>query len=143
MMVRRAAEIQGRTISDFVVGAAQEAAQRTISEVELLKLSSNAGDRAPNLRQEGETCLCGHYPIIELCVLGNRLNNKTATVGNCCVKKFIGLPSDRIFQAVKRVRKDATSSMNAEAIDCAFQRGWIACSTVFRAALMSSGCVNS
>lgn len=72
-----------------------------------------------------ESCLCGHYPIIELCVLGNKLNRKSATVGNCCVKKFIGLPSDKIFQAVKRVRKDATKSLNTEAIDYAFKRGWI------------------
>lgn len=74
---------------------------------------------------EPETCLCGHFPIIELCVLGNKLNRKSATVGNCCVKKFIGLPSDRIFQAVKRVRKDGTKSLNAEAIDYAFGRSWL------------------
>ena len=44
-VVRRAAEIQGRSISDFVVAAAQEAAQRAISEVELLKLSSSAQEQ--------------------------------------------------------------------------------------------------
>lgn len=44
-VVRRAAEIQGRTISNFVVAAAQEAAQRIISEVALLKLSSNAQEQ--------------------------------------------------------------------------------------------------
>ena len=74
---------------------------------------------------EPETCLCGHFPIIELCVLSNRLNNNSATVGNCCVKQFIGLPSDKIFQAVKRVRKDGEKSLNAEAIDHAYYRGWI------------------
>ncbi|EQB62769.1 MAG: hypothetical protein RBG1_1C00001G0348 [candidate division Zixibacteria bacterium RBG-1] len=72
-----------------------------------------------------ETCLCGHYPIIELCVLENKKNGGSATVGNFCVKKFIGLPSDKIFEAVKRVRKDGTKSLNAEAIDHAYQRGWI------------------
>jgi len=30
-VVRRAAEIQGRSISDFVVAAAQEAAQKTVA----------------------------------------------------------------------------------------------------------------
>lgn len=45
--------------------------------------------------EEPETCLCGHYPIIENCVLRNKTNGAFATVGNCCVKKFIGLPSDR------------------------------------------------
>jgi uncharacterized protein (DUF1778 family) len=38
-IVRRAAEIQGRSISDFVVAAAQEAASRTIAETEIIRLS--------------------------------------------------------------------------------------------------------
>lgn len=74
---------------------------------------------------EPETCLCGHFPIIEICILTNRINHNTASVGNCCVKKFIGLPSDRIFQAVKKVRKSNESSLNAEAIQHAFDKGWI------------------
>jgi uncharacterized protein (DUF1778 family) len=44
-IVRRAAEIQGRSVSDFVVAAAQEAAQRTISEVEVLRLSRAAQEQ--------------------------------------------------------------------------------------------------
>lgn len=74
---------------------------------------------------EPETCLCGHFPIIEVCMLTNTLNGNSATVGNCCVKKFIGLPSDKIFQAVKRVRKDKSKSLNAAAIDHDFTKGWI------------------
>jgi len=38
-VVRRAAEIQGRSVSDFVVAAAQEAATRTITETEIVRLS--------------------------------------------------------------------------------------------------------
>lgn len=38
-VVRRAAEIQGRSVSDFVVAAAQEAASRTIEETEIIRLS--------------------------------------------------------------------------------------------------------
>jgi hypothetical protein len=75
--------------------------------------------------EEPETCLCGHFPIIEICTLRNKLNGQFATVGNCCVKKFIGLPSDLIFQAVKRVRKDNQKSLNAEAIQHAYEKGWI------------------
>lgn len=37
--VKRAAEIQGRSISDFVVAAAQEAAQRTIEAAQIVRLS--------------------------------------------------------------------------------------------------------
>jgi hypothetical protein len=58
-------------------------------------------------------------------VLRNSRNGGQATVGNCCVKRFVGLPSDKIFQAVKRVRKDTANSLNAEAIQHAFERGWI------------------
>jgi hypothetical protein len=75
--------------------------------------------------EEPEECLCGHYPIIEICILQNKLNGKFASVGNCCVKKFIGLPSDLIFQAIKRVRKDNEKSLNSEAINYAFNKGWI------------------
>lgn len=38
-VVKRAAEIQGRSVSDFVVAAAQEAAHRTIEETHLIRLS--------------------------------------------------------------------------------------------------------
>ena len=38
-VVKRAAELQGRSVSDFVVAAAQEAAQRTIEEAHLIRLS--------------------------------------------------------------------------------------------------------
>ncbi|HCV12123.1 MAG TPA: DUF1778 domain-containing protein, partial [Candidatus Accumulibacter sp.] len=34
-VVRRAAEMQGRSVSDFVVSAAQEAAYRAISDAQL------------------------------------------------------------------------------------------------------------
>lgn len=75
--------------------------------------------------EEAEKCLCGHFPIIEVCILRNQINGNSATVGNCCVKKFIGLPSDKIFQAIKRVRKDDEKSLNAEAIAYAHDKGWI------------------
>ena len=75
--------------------------------------------------EEPETCLCGHFPIIEVCTLQNKLNANFATVGNCCVRKFIGLPSDLIFKAVKRVRKHIQKSLNIEAIQHAYDKGWI------------------
>lgn len=75
--------------------------------------------------EEPGTCLCGHFPIVETCVLRNKLNGNDAIVGNCCVKKFMGLPSDEILQAVKRVRKDPAKSLNAHAVQHAFDRGWI------------------
>ncbi len=38
-LLKRAAEIQGRTLTDFVVAAARDAACRTIEETEILRLS--------------------------------------------------------------------------------------------------------
>ncbi|MGO4885844.1 MAG: DUF1778 domain-containing protein [Bryobacteraceae bacterium] len=44
-VVRRAAEIQGRSVSDFVVSAAQEAAQKTIADVQVIRLSREAQEK--------------------------------------------------------------------------------------------------
>lgn len=38
-VVRRAAEIEGRSVSDFVVAAAQDAANKTIAEAHIIRLS--------------------------------------------------------------------------------------------------------
>jgi uncharacterized protein (DUF1778 family) len=38
-VVKRAAEIQGRSVSDFVVAAAEEAAHRTIEQTQIIRLS--------------------------------------------------------------------------------------------------------
>ena len=75
--------------------------------------------------EDPSTCLCGHYPIIELCKLRNKMNQNTAIVGNCCVKRFIGLPSQKIFQAVARVQKEWWRSLNAETIEHAHTKRWI------------------
>ena len=39
-LLKRAAEIEGRTLTDFVVSAAREAASRTIEQTEILRLSA-------------------------------------------------------------------------------------------------------
>lgn len=44
-IVRRAAEIQGRSVSDFVVDAAHDAACKTVADVELIRLSREAQER--------------------------------------------------------------------------------------------------
>lgn len=74
---------------------------------------------------EPDTCLCGHYPINEMCYLRNRLNRNRALVGNICVKKFLGLPSDRIFSSVYRITKDPGLALSAEAILHARDKKWI------------------
>ena len=47
--VKRAAEIQGRSVSDFVVAAAQDAAERTIHEAQIIRLSIADQERIADL----------------------------------------------------------------------------------------------
>ena len=65
---------------------------------------------------EPETCPCGHFPILEICAIHNRVTGHSTEVGNICVKRFLGLRSDLIFAAIKRIRKDPDKSLNADAI---------------------------
>ena len=44
-LLKRAAEIQGRTLTDFVVAAAHEAARRAIEEAEVVRLSVEDQER--------------------------------------------------------------------------------------------------
>ena len=48
-VVRRAAEIQGRSVSDFVVAAAQEAAEKAVTELEVIRLSRAAQENFVDL----------------------------------------------------------------------------------------------
>jgi hypothetical protein len=70
-------------------------------------------------------CLCSHYPIVEHCVLTNRLNDNLATVGNCCVKRFIGLNSEGIFVGLRRIAANVKAAPNNALIEHAHKVGWI------------------
>jgi len=72
--------------------------------------------------KEAQTCLCGHYPIIEICTIRNVKNNEHALVGNCCINKFLGLGSDKMFNSLKRIRKDITKSVSKTLIDFAHEK---------------------
>lgn len=104
---------------------------------ELLKLSSSQiweeakrewSIQCIYLDEEPQSCLCGHYPIVEICVIKNNITGKTAEVGNCCVKKFleithIGYNVSLIFQAIKRILEDISNSANLDTIFYAEQVG--------------------
>ena len=47
--VKRAAELQGRSVSDFVVAAAQEAAERAIDQAQIIRLSIADQERIADL----------------------------------------------------------------------------------------------
>jgi hypothetical protein len=71
------------------------------------------------------TCLCGHFPIREHCVLHNRETGLSAVVGNVCVTKFLGIDSGSIFDGLNRVLADPTKALNLAAVDFAWRRGWV------------------
>ena len=48
-LLKRAAELQGRTLTDFVVAAASEAARKTILDMEILRLSAQDQRRVAEL----------------------------------------------------------------------------------------------
>ncbi|MBN8245147.1 hypothetical protein JF546_19195 [Nitratireductor aquimarinus] len=75
--------------------------------------------------EECETCLCGHFPIIELCTIANQVTGETTDVGNVCVKRFLGFRSDLIFASIKRIRTDPDKSIGAEAAVFFHERGII------------------
>lgn len=64
--------------------------------------------------EEPETCLCGHFPIIELCHIRNKINNREAVVGNVCVTKFMGINSDSLFTSIRRISSDNSKSISDE-----------------------------
>lgn len=50
--LKRAAEIEGRTLTDFVVGAALDAARETIERTEVLTLSRASAELVASLMQD-------------------------------------------------------------------------------------------
>lgn len=64
---------------------------------------------------EPETCLCGHYPICEICTISNATTGKSVDVGNVCVRRFLGFRSDLIFQSLKRIRSDRDKAIGPDA----------------------------
>lgn len=75
--------------------------------------------------QVADQCLCGHQPIIKICVIKNKTNNKTARVGNCCVNKFMSLGSDGIFNAIDRISKDSTKAASRKLLELALSQSII------------------
>ncbi len=79
-----------------------------------------------NFLDEATSCICGHYPIIEECVIKNSHTGEALVVGNQCVNKFLtNLDSTKIVQAIKKVKKDMEKSLNPVTIKHALKKGWI------------------
>ena len=75
------------------------------------------------IADDPDACLCGHYPIRELCILYNAVTGAHATVGNCCVRHFLGDNTvGRVLDAIKcrRINGDLIEyAYNADIIN-----GW-------------------
>ena len=64
------------------------------------------------------TCLCGHYPIKNICVLKNIENGNLAEVGNKCVNKFLNInKGDKVFDSISRLKGDLSKAMSQEALE--------------------------
>jgi len=69
-----------------------------------------------NIFEEEAECLCGHS-IFENCQIENKNNGNSAIVGNVCVNKFLELDSDKLFQGIKKIRKDLNKSTSRNLLD--------------------------
>jgi len=68
--------------------------------------------------EETQTCLCGHSPIRNICVIQNTQNNNHTEVGNCCINKFLGIEEgNKIFTSIKRLKDDPSKSMSTEVLE--------------------------
>jgi len=75
---------------------------------------------------EEQKCLCGHYPIRNICVITNKINSALTEVGNCCINKFLGIDDgNKIFTSIKRIKEKPKSSMSAEVLEYLYSKNAI------------------
>jgi hypothetical protein len=73
--------------------------------------------------EELQTCLCGHYPIKNICVIKNHINQNQTEVGNCCINKFLSIEEgNNIFSSLKRIKDDNTKSMSNETLEYLYSK---------------------
>ena len=94
---------------------------------EIIKLSNSGSWSSAKLEwnfeyayysEDLQKCLCGHYPIKNVCVLKNSDNGNETEVGNCCVNKFLGIEDgNKIFTSIKKLKVDRSKSMSPEVLE--------------------------
>ena len=77
------------------------------------------------ISEEPDECLCGKYPIKELCFLRNHINGNLTLVGNVCVNRFMGIESQPIFHSIKKIQKNNKKSINEHVINYIYKKEWI------------------
>lgn len=94
-----------------------------LERIEILREMTESGEF---VNHRYGACRCGHEPIVELCIIKNKLNGNEAVVGNVCVKKFLGIDNGELFQGVKRIQKNMNAAPNRSIIQYAWERKLIA-----------------
>lgn len=54
-------------------------------------------------------CLCGQKHIKNICVIENKLTDKSVIVGSSCVEKFFGIPTENLFKDLKKLKENLSS----------------------------------
>lgn len=73
---------------------------------------------------EENHCLCTQV-IWENCAIRNHANGNRTTVGNECIKRFLGVDFAPVFRGIRRVRKDVSASFGPDAIAHAAEKRWL------------------
>ncbi|MEY4074711.1 MAG: hypothetical protein RJA29_2068 [Pseudomonadota bacterium] len=76
-------------------------------------------------QEQDGTCLCGHTPITDHCLIENQITKAQEVVGNCCVKQFLGQNYSDAFAAVRRLRENPHGSTPMVLIALARRYGWL------------------
>lgn len=71
--------------------------------------------------EEALSCICGHYPILNIIQMKNFVTQNMAIVGNCCIDRFHDdyKKFNKIFSGLKR------NKINKIIIDYANKKQWI------------------
>lgn len=75
--------------------------------------------------EEPQACLCGKFPIKEICILENIKNDNEVEVGNICVNKFLEIEAGFIVEGIKKLNKDISKSISKKLIKKIFDDGII------------------
>jgi hypothetical protein len=79
---------------------------------------------AIEISREFGSCPCGH-PIKEHCFIRNRLTGKTTFVGNVCIDRFVGIPTETLFDGVRRIAQNRRANANEGLIKFARNCGYL------------------
>ncbi|NGX33632.1 MAG: hypothetical protein K1060chlam4_01703, partial [Candidatus Anoxychlamydiales bacterium] len=80
--------------------------------------------------EESDTCLCGHYPIRELCHIINTRTHEKATIGNHCIERFnkddpahaVFGDAPKVFRSINQILNDPKATASKALLDYASKK---------------------